>query len=804
MSKFKLGKIMKKICSILCLMILVLSNGVLSIAYELANAEEIKVESVLEAKISKYVNYQIQDKKGVLLQMSVNSGLIFENEEQYSPIKESVITFMMPKIENEYPENVEVIFNSTEATNGKTSDIVENYVYDDKTGELKITASNPEIEDEGYYNSYNEQARDSYEVICQYGETTYSQEAPKRGIDIDVNLQQTVYDENIEVPNKQYKETVDVDKNIGEIVSSVVRTENIYNGYIQANKANKTNYETEYKEVSQFMVSLKDFADEVVIEETNQFVKNNGVEIEDNSDLIYKETRIDKAEVLGLLGEGGILQIKKEDGTLIKEITKETETTEQGLVIVEYGENINKIIIQTTTPKTQGYLTIRNIKAIKGTMTDTSVDKIRVKHNVTAVDCEEIEESEVERKEQVINNNYTDVNINQAYTKVDVLVDTEQLTNNVQNEVIFTTVLDTSSNEYSLFENPTIEIKLPKQVEKVVLGKVSTLYDSQLQLSNSEVLEDSEGCKIIRVQLTGIQTQYMVGSAQRGNNIIIPATLMVSKEAQSAEEQIKVTYTNATGAPTSYSLLGNASQDIDIKINSAFDLQVMSISDEEVVDNTEAGIVVNSIDENALDVSVVGQVGEDILENGDSVYEGEVIKYAVTVKNTTDTTINNISITGKVPEGTVYATVDIGSYWEEAYKYVEDATKTEYTFGINSLEPGETKTEFYEVVVKDLENETEKNIANEVVVNVQETEYKKLILSNVIKDAKLKVEVISYIDRNEKSSFLYFLKVTNKSGETINNINLETSELQKEMTVNEAIVFEGDDVSRKYWRRAKS
>ena len=55
-----------------------------------------------------------------------------------------------------------------------------------------------------------------------------------------------------------------------------------------------------------------------------------------------------------------------------------------------------------------------------------------------------------------------------------------------------------------------------------------------------------------------------------------------------------------------------------------------------------------------IETGISAQVGNDKLNNGDSIKAGEVIKYTMTVKNNGAQEIKNIQLKSIVPEGTVF------------------------------------------------------------------------------------------------------------------------------------------------------
>ena len=61
------------------------------------------------------------------------------------------------------------------------------------------------------------------------------------------------------------------------------------------------------------------------------------------------------------------------------------------------------------------------------------------------------------------------IEIKEAETKVELNIDNTKWTNEKQNEVNFEILLDTSSPANNLFNNPTIKIKMPNDIDKIIL-----------------------------------------------------------------------------------------------------------------------------------------------------------------------------------------------------------------------------------------------------------------------------------------------------------------------------------------------
>ena len=87
----------------------------------------------------------------------------------------------------------------------------------------------------------------------------------------------------------------------------------------------------------------------------------------------------------------------------------------------------------------------------------------------------------------------------------------------------------------------------------------------------------------------------------------------------------------------------------------------------------------NSVE--GLETKIKATLGEKTLENGQTVYEHEYIRYDIKVKNNSNYRKENIKVIGKVPEGTVFVNCYFGDYSiaeEDFYHIEEDKEVTEY------------------------------------------------------------------------------------------------------------------------------
>lgn len=788
--------LIRKVVVILFLMLIIINNSLLIIISnaigEIQNfIDKSKIKAVSEINIEKYVNYALPDEgKALMIQANLKTGIKYEDNQEYKPLISTQLDLNLPQIGDEYPESVEVIGISTKATNG--GDIAKNfnYEYDKKIGKLKIEVANNE--NGSIYTDNIENARDEYTIISYYSEACYDNKKVERKLEFNGEIQEILADENETIITSKIEQEYIVNENISGLVSTKVETSDIYNGFINSNNLNSASYKTEYIENVKLDIGYREIADEIYITSNDKFINNN--KVVDTEEIIYKSTKINKQEVQDELGEDGYLKILDINGNVLGEINKETETLEDGTVEFVYNSEVTQLIINLSKPLNLGLLNIQNTKQIKETMKNIENNKILTTYDIEAINnVQKVDEETGEvietNKVQIYNfSNDSIVEIKDSETRVDISLDKTEFTNDIQNDVVFTATLFANDSKYNLFKNPVIEIKLPSEVEKVVLGNVSLIHEIGLVKNNCEVI-DKDGCKVIRIELSGTQNEYFINSMIEGTTVLIPATIILQKEMDAKVSNISIAYNNETGLKNKEVIKNIEIQMYSISNNQQ--IQTFSLEDENEVNQVQPQSD-NLADK--LKVEVQAKVGNKVLNDGEIVYERQVIKYVVKATNTSDKSIANINITGQVPEGTVYGTVNIGTFLVENYEYVKDETVKSYTLPITDLGAGETKTEFYEVVIENLlDTESEKNISNTFLTSVNGVEYNKKTINNVIKKAKVEVKLVSYIGREYKNQFYYFLNVTNLTDNVLTNVEVETDEFQKEMTLTKSKYF--DDVS---------
>lgn len=461
----------------------------------------------LEVNLDKYINYNISDQdKGTLIQYDVKVENNEEELREYIPTRESELNIGLNQIDGKYPYDVKVVAKSTEATNGKTEEIQENYQYDNTTGTVVIKASNQNENGEPISSSEpSKDAKDEYLVICYYD--TYIEQPIERELDIKISVKASLFEDD-RLASAEDELTGKVKENIGELTNISYNTPDIANGYIKSNIINGTNYDTVYTEKQSVLISKKESQEKIKILENNNFVKANNnnseteIDVENKGDLVYKSTKIRKSDVTRVLGLDGEISILDNNQNLIATINKDTEFEQDGTVTINYENEPQAIIIKTSNIQNEGILNIENTKVIKSSMLEINNSKIKTVGSLIGVRSETINETEQEI--EVYSKEYENkIDIKDSKTNVTLEVNNDQWTNKQQNEITFDVYTNANTINDNMLKNPKIKIELPSQVEKVILGNSSVVYANGLELQDPYLETNKNGNIVIVANLIG-------------------------------------------------------------------------------------------------------------------------------------------------------------------------------------------------------------------------------------------------------------------------------------------------------------
>ena len=364
---------------------------------------------------------------------------------------------------------------------------------------------------------------------------------------------------------------------------------------------------------------------------------------------------------------------------------------------------------------------------------------------------------------------------NNTDEKINIELNKKQLTNKTQNEITITGILKRESEDDPLYENPVITFKMPQEVEKVVINDINILYDDELKLGEYGVEKDKDGNTIIKIPLIGKQTKRQTDGITKGTNIIISANIILKQDIKNTTSKIIMTCVDGVDNTKKYT------SEQEIKIINPSQITAPSIS----TDNIEG----TKVNVNGIDINTKAILGSKELKNDETVYSNEIIKYEVSVTNTTDTDIDDIKILGNIPEGMTYVEYDKeafsfwnerytgletlvpdsnGVYWQDdTYQYIVDEELKQKEIVVGKLQKDETKTYSYEVKVNTTKD---MNINTNIDVTLGDKTIYTYKISNKAQVGEFEVRMRQYQSRTAKNEFDYNVVVKNLTNEDKNAI----------------------------------
>lgn len=504
------------------------------------------IEANLEQSISKYIPFNINEKKGIIIQTVVKSGV----KDNKLPIKQTNITVDVPSINQIKPTEVRVEALSTAATNGDTTGSSfkeENYQYDAEKAQITIQVNNIQTEESNQI-SWKKQVQDEYIITYIYPEETLNS-ITEEGIVIPLSAKSdlSVYTSNNVVAEIVNEQTLK--EKLNDVVTlQNTMTEHISKAYMYANQkqaiAEENKQETIYDEKYILDVSYSDLVDIMQLKlMSGNFIAPEDVRIAMANNVYIKNVTINKKQAMDILGEEGKVTIKTPEGTVISEITKDSTEVSYGMSQVDLTQyNINELIIETTKPQKEGKIEIGAQRAIH---TDVSYTQ----EQISSI-------AGIETKAQVVATlgGVTIVDGTATMTSIldelqmsaNLIIDRDTLSTVTENQnVILTAVLNTNTIQNKLFTNPRIEIILPEYVENITLNKAPEVaFNTELTIGNYQVITREDGRKAIIIDMVGEQTVYDLGLIYGGANVIIDANMTLRRLTPTTQTEIIMQVTN--------------------------------------------------------------------------------------------------------------------------------------------------------------------------------------------------------------------------------------------------------------------
>lgn len=646
------------------------------------------IKSVLSSNVLTNSVYNEDGTNKRIVQLLISSKV----ENNSYPVKNTNIELNIPG----EPETVTVHKRTTAATNGDRNFNTDNYTY--INGNLSINVQN------GQDNkiAWQKNVEDVYIVTAKYAET-----AEVTNSKVTINSKITTYDNKVLTQNAE----TNIEDNKEAFVSiSEIETQNeIAKGKIYVGE------DKEYTTKSEVYIDYASMLQKIEIKE--QEVKAIKEKEEKEISVNYKNITFNKSNISSLFGETWSISIKDQANN-IKTITNETETDENGNILVECENGANALNIETSKPVNNGTLRY----TITKTIVKTNYSRNEIKELTKIKDSNKVTYIKNDENTNQSESSAT-INLKETESKASLSVEPLTLTTSAEQELHIKAVLETNNEYRDLYKNPIIKIKLPKQINKIS-AECSLMYGNGLNLEKGNFsINEENGQEVITIKLTGEQKEY-------SNNLptlIITAKVELDKFSTNSIENLSMTYTNENA--TSY--VNNGEEKVSINI----------VSENSI-------ILTNNIEE--YNVTSLGK------ENDKEVaLESNAAAKAATVKmqivNNEESDISNIAILGKIAniDGRVERTSKIRTNIEGAkvyYTTVENPTNSISKTENNWTEESSKDAKYFLVVISSLENAKRINLSYDINIgeklpyNLTGEAYYKVSYTNNMTNTKKEAE----------------------------------------------------------------
>lgn len=619
------------------------------------------------------------------------------------PVKDTKIELTIPG----EPETVTVHKRTTAATNGDQDFGTSNYTFEN--GKLTITIQNGQND----RIVWQKNVEDIFVVTIKYPEN-----AEITNSIINTNSTITAY------KDKELTKSIDVtiseNKEKYASIKEIEMQNEISKGKIYAGE-NK-----EYKTKTEINVDYANILQKIEIQEKEVKALKNEEEKELPVD--YKSIKFNKANIQSVLGNTWNITIKDQADNS-KTISNETDTDEDGNILVTLETSARKINIETSKPENNGILKYEVTKNI----VKTNYTREEIKALTKIKDSNKIIYTKTDDSTNNFKENAT-INLKETESKASLKVEPLTLTTSGEQEMHITAVLETDSEDRDLFKNPVVKIKLPKQINKIS-AQHNLMYGNGLQVSNFKINEEN-GQEVITINLTGEQKNYE-GGAVKGATLNITARVELDKLATNSSEEVVMTYTNENAE----SYADNGQEKVNINI---------------VSQNTM--ILTNNIEE--YNISSLGKENDkEISLPSNSAAKNATVKMQIV--NNEEAEISNVAILGKIAniEGKIDRTSAIRTNLENSkvyYTSVDNPTTSTSRTENNWKQTATNNSKYFLVVINSLNKGSKINLSYDINVkanlpfNIQTETFYKVSYTNSLNNANKEVESTKIIFTTRK------------------------------------------------------
>lgn len=595
----------------------------------------------LKSEFTKFSPFNIGNVSGTIVQNDITIERNIEDE-KYLPVKSSIIEVSVPKINDKYPKDVNVIANRLLATLGQDIGGVtfndNNWSYDQENGKIEIKVTNKK--DSKAKNTFG---NDEYVIIYRYEDYVETDE-----LDITNNIKARLEEYSADgnnILNKEINRQDNVFAQRDDLLTYSIGSseEKISKGKIYANyNSEYPVYETEYKTqvkvnilTSEIFEGLKIYADK------EQYKTSVGTAHEANG-IIFERVKFNYSQLKDILSNGGEVVIKNTSDedvyVLTKDNIKEAKDCEidlqvEGVIIeingVKKNGSIDFELTKTIGKSNLDKKTFVKIEGIESTISATAkyfgIDEI--------IELDEISTTKI---------------FEETKTNATLSINKEQLNTTKSNgNVEFKIELNNNNFKSDLYVNPSFEIVLPTPVKKVDLQSVNILNGGELKIKEFTTYTHDDGSLRIRVDLDGAQTMFSSSNMTNGTNIIINADLDVDDYTATRKDKVKMYYYNEGvtfyKSQTKWSIMKTYTGEA-IRNTNGFDFDIISYK------GPSGLIAINAIKGHDESNEILRSIKQgEIIKTISRVADEKLATMEVAVLNNTNMDCNNVVLLGRIP-----------------------------------------------------------------------------------------------------------------------------------------------------------
>lgn len=640
---------------------------------------DVKTENLVnDLKIitNKTLKINGQDKR--VLQVSLKAGM----KENSYPMKNVAIEVTIPKVGDVNP----IVEENTKLNNMTNK----NFEYDGSIAKINLTNENGQWKANG-----------TEEIILTY---VYEAETSLDEVKIQANQKMELYDgTNMEATTEVIVK--DSEESDATISAEVSNSENsIYKGKLQAG------IDRTYKNTTNINVNLVGVVQETEVQEQPS----------NYADIYYTQTKINKEQLMNIVGEQGNLSIVDQDGNHVQTINNTTEADQDGNIIITYAENTVKgIVTKVTNIEKIGTISLEHTKVIKTTDREMAKTATAIEANV------------------VVGENSYQQSIQLVDTKTDakLTMNKSSLSTLTANNVEINAILKSAKEENDLYKNPKVQIILPEEIKDIQINSIHKLYGDELQTGKAALVDG----KVIEIELLGEQTDYL-NEISEGIQIVINANINFDIAMPSKKSSITMKYTNENGKE------GEQETTVDFDIVSKYGVLVHSKAQNYNEDNT--------VLESTSDENLKGEL--------DTAKGEKIVNIERSIVNNYEEPITNIALVGTLPEEEtekINGETLKSTFLADLEKVATNTENTKIYYSEDSKEWKETIEEVEKVKAYKIELQDKTIKSGEVAsinyelkipenLTANESTYEKLNLSYQYKDQVIKEDYATYLSTN--------------------------------------------------------